>query len=1387
MILSQTYRLMIKLILSMLVLMVTIPSIAQTNFYNNGERIKILEGTSITIRGDYVNGLKGMTTGKIASAGEIRLEKNLINNTTDSVFVTDAGRVEFYGDSLQEVISDSIITFHSLEVNKPSGELQLQVDIDVSDSLVLSSGNLHLNTYDIDFGFTGSLFGETNDKRIYGALGWVHAKRGLTGDEFNIAGLGLSIESSVSLGTTAIHRAHAAQAGASNGSINRYYSVEPSTLGQTLDKVMITYLDTNEVNVLDEAKFSVWTSDNDGLVWDRQSSIPLAGADSVISDNVVFNTSPTLITLAESICDSVPVVDLGLDTMYLCMGDTLEIDAKNPGLFFQWNTLETTQKIDVTTAGSYSVIVINANGCIGVDTTEVILKPYPVLDVSVSPVCQNDSSVFVNNSSISADTMAHFWDFGDALITSDTSIKVNPVFLYDTTDVYAAKLTLTSEFGCVVDTTIAAIVHANPVAQFSATNVCLDSTTIFSNNSTISSGGMQYKWDFGDINILSDTSEVLSPTYVYAKDTTYNVQLVVTSNNGCTDTSTNAVIVHPTPVPDFSFVDVGENISIQLQNLSTIKSGNLSYDWDFGDGVTTQVEQPTKSYAAFGTYTILLKATSDFACNDTVSKVIQISDIPVASFTVNDTCASSVVEFNNTSTVGGGNTLSYLWKFGDGTTSTDEDPVKAYTVANTYTIWLITTSSTNNIDSTSQDIIVHPLPTLAYSFSNECANDQVNFVNQSFVTSGFNQYAWDFGDGNTSNFGSPNTTYSTDGDFTVGLIATTNMGCKDTLEQQITIYPLPILNLGGVITTCGDSLILDALNPGSAYLWTTSETSQVVVARTSGNYAVTITSSDQCKLTESVDISLNSLFTPTLGADRSACVETVLDAGNPGSQYVWSTTETSRSIIATQSGEYIVEVTDQNNCVGSDTIQIVVNQNPIVDLGNDTTVCSGKEVVLDALNPGATYDWSNGAITQTITVDQTGVYSVIVTDANNCSASSLISLNLFSLPTVKLGDDQAVCESIVLRANNPGASYLWSDGSTADTLLVTQAGPYRVAVTNGNACQNSDTVVISILPKPIVELGDNQQACNNETVIIDAGADGNQYLWNTGATSQLLFASATGTYSVTVTNSDNCSSSDNISVTILDQVEVDLGQDFTLCAGKQVTLDPENVGATFTWGTTADTTYGNDATIVANKAGSYWVEVKTGENCIGTDTIVIGTTSNTVTAQFLSSSLVDVGDTIQFLELSTPDSLNYLWDFDDGVVSMEQDPLHVYFVAGTYDVSLTVANELCSDQITKSIIIRDLREVIIEPEVAVFFDVLEFSVYPNPFIDGDEVNYKIEFTESARAALTLYDLSGKILFDAELEGKELENTIQTTFNSSGMYILKLKVRNQSQAIRLIKL
>ncbi|MNS66378.1 PKD domain protein [compost metagenome] len=273
-----------------------------------------------------------------------------------------------------------------------------------------------------------------------------------------------------------------------------------------------------------------------------------------------------------------------------------------------------------------------------------------------------------------------------------------------------------------------------------------------------------------------------------------------------------------------------------------------------------------------------------------------------------------------------------------------------------------------------------------------------------------------------------------------------------------------------------------------------------------------------------------------LGNDTAICqgANITLNAGNAGATYIWSNGATTATISASIAGNYHVAVTNAAGCVTTDTINITTNPVPMVNLGNDTTICAGNTLTLNAGNTGATYLWSNGATTQNISVSVAGDYSVTVTNALGCSATDAIQVSVSPLPVVNLGNDTAICQgaNITLNAGNAGATYLWGDGTTGSSITVNTAGTYYVAVMNTTGCLSTDTIVMAINALPELNLGNDTAICDGSTLVLNAGNPGASYIWSTGEASQTINVNAAGTYTLSLTGADGCTASDEIEVTI---------------------------------------------------------------------------------------------------------------------------------------------------------------------------------------------------------------------------------------------------------------
>jgi gliding motility-associated-like protein len=234
-----------------------------------------------------------------------------------------------------------------------------------------------------------------------------------------------------------------------------------------------------------------------------------------------------------------------------------------------------------------------------------------------------------------------------------------------------------------------------------------------------------------------------------------------------------------------------------------------------------------------------------------------------------------------------------------------------------------------------------------------------------------------------------------------------------------------------------------------------------------------------------------------------------------------------------------------------------MTRGPIVELGQDTSCCSGDFVVFNA-GPGFTsYHWSGGQTTQTITASVEGMYSVTVTTSTGDTASDSVYLHVIPPPSgFSLGPDTVICSgyTVFLDAGPDYSIYLWQDGSTTQTYTASDQGWYSVSV-SGECGIASDSIYLTEIPLPIVSLGMNRQICTGDTLTLDPGSQWGSFQWNTGASSQTIRVFNTGVYSVTVTDTNSCINHVGVTVVVQTLPQVELGEGGDVCDITQTMLD----------------------------------------------------------------------------------------------------------------------------------------------------------------------------------------------------------------------------------------
>ena len=426
-------------------------------------------------------------------------------------------------------------------------------------------------------------------------------------------------------------------------------------------------------------------------------------------------------------------------------------------------------------------------------------------------------------------------------------------------------------------------------------------------------------------------------------------------------------------------------------------------------------------------------------------------------------------------------------------------------------------------------------------------------------------------------------------------VTVTNGNCSFTDSIYVEFGPPLNMPFGATLDFCqGDTITLNAMNPGASYLWSTGSTDQIINTTNAGMYTVTVTNS--CGYIVD-NIILWQLDTPSvdLGPDISICGGTpqILSAYIPNCSYLWSTGDTLPEIFVLGAGTYSVTAT---NMCASGTDEIVVSTDTFLtgfNLGNDTSVCSG--FLLDCGYANMEYLWSNLATTQSIAITQSGNYSVEIENACG-SYFDTIHIDLIEL-IVDLGADTTICPGVILTldAQNPGLSYSWSTGDTSQMIEVSQPGLVWVEV--ADTCGvHSDTILIS---EYTLDLGNDTSICDGEYLFLDAGSPGIYYQWITGSENQIIAVYQAGTYSVTVSHLC-CELIDEIEVGINPNPEINFSDDtFDMSLGF-VVLDPNVSASSYLWynGST-------DSTLTVYNIGLYSVTATNQYGCTDEDSVAV--------------------------------------------------------------------------------------------------------------------------------------------------------------------------------------
>ncbi|MCD4772235.1 MAG: T9SS type A sorting domain-containing protein [Bacteroidales bacterium] len=327
-----------------------------------------------------------------------------------------------------------------------------------------------------------------------------------------------------------------------------------------------------------------------------------------------------------------------------------------------------------------------------------------------------------------------------------------------------------------------------------------------------------------------------------------------------------------------------------------------------------------------------------------------------------------------------------------------------------------------------------------------------------------------------------------------------------------------------------------------------------------------------------------------------------------GVSYLWSTGDTTQSIFVcpVDTTTYYVTVYNEIGCPATDSVTVNIAPNPNANAGNDTTICDNNCIILTA-SGGTSYLWSTNDTTQSIEVcpEYNTEYSVIVTSQYGCQANDTVIVSTNPSPVANAGNDTTICigDCATLTGSGNG-DYLWNTGDTTQNIIVCPEDTtiYWLTITNDFFCSDTDSVSVNVNPLPIPEAGNDTTICNGDSTILTASG-GILYLWNTGDTTQSITVSPNDTtqYFVTVTNENNCSAEDSVTVNILPSPVAFAGNDTIICFDDCANLSASG-GISYLWNT-GDTTA--NIYVCPLDTTNYYVTVSNDLGCTNTDTVTV--------------------------------------------------------------------------------------------------------------------------------------------------------------------------------------
>ena len=368
--------------------------------------------------------------------------------------------------------------------------------------------------------------------------------------------------------------------------------------------------------------------------------------------------------------------------------------------------------------------------------------------------------------------------------------------------------------------------------------------------------------------------------------------------------------------------------------------------------------------------------------------------------------------------------------------------------------------------------------------------------------------------------------------------------------------------------------------------------------------------------------------------------------------YQWNNNVAGNILQVTDDETYTITVQDTNGCSATASASVTVHPLPNGIISGQTSLCRGQSTTLTASGANR-YNWSTGATSPTITVNESGTYTCTFTNIYNCSAARGVTVTVYDNPVITGETEFCAGGSTTLTAIGDAISYTWSTGETTPSISVSTPGTYSVTGTFAGGCNcSSSSVTVVEHELPAVSISGTPVICSGIGAPLNVSA-GSSYLWSTGETTQSITADHTGLFSVSVTDANGCTNSASVEVTEL--VGITISGDTEICQGETTTLSVEMEGE-YVWSTGAQT-----SSITVSEAGPYSVTLSLPNGCSAsaTSNVIVNALPNPTISGITT---ICQGETTT---LTANDGVSYHWSNNSTNASITVGTAGMYTVTAT--------------------------------------------------------------------------------------------------------------------------